>query len=290
MHLFMQLVAQNGFNSPSKGVEAWLYIVLGVLLAIDLFIPFYLYIDATKRKKNGLPWIAGSFFSLFVLGVLAIVSGEVWVNATAFYIFAVLAFLTPFVIMFVYLILRTPAVQRICPVCGNELQASWRACPYCEEAGAAAPGVVPQGSRGAVFVPPSASQASATSVGRRSGGDRSTMVKPREEKRTIRKRDKEAGPTLGWLVIKSGHGAGKEYKITKESTTIGRETSGDVVVSDDEASRQHARLRFENGKFILFDLGSANGTQVNGEEIQKTLLEDGDIVRIGETELTFKKM
>ena len=61
-----------------------------------------------------------------------------------------------------------------------------------------------------------------------------------------------------------------------------------MVVDDAGASRQHARiLRTECG-FVLTDLGSTNGTMVNGEPIQEHVLEHGDRITIGETELEFR--
>jgi len=128
-----------------------------------------------------------------------------------------------------------------------------------------------------------------TNVGSRGGG--STLVKPREAKRTVRTAEKNEGPTLGWLVKRSGPGTGKEYKVSREQVKIGRDSSNDLVIpSDVEISRQHARLRMDNGKFILYDLGSANGTNVNGQEIQKAILDDGDKISLGTTELVFKKV
>ncbi|MBU4173285.1 MAG: FHA domain-containing protein [Actinobacteria bacterium] len=284
------VVAQADVEFLGGFMPGWakvLIIIFFVLLAINLFIPFFLYADATRRDKNGIPWAAGAFFTMAILGGIGIALGAD--NYGVMIVFLVLAFLAPYVFLFVYLIQRAPLAQRMCPVCGRPLDPDWKTCPYCEEARTAAAG--PAVAAGPVFVPPPVSQSPGTGAGRRSTGrDKSTMVRPREEKRTIRRKDKEAGPTLGWLVIKSGSGAGREYKITKELTNIGRETSNEIVISDDEMSRQHARLRFEGGKFVLYDLGSANGTYVNGEETQKTVMEDGDVIRVGETELTFKRV
>jgi Inner membrane component of T3SS, cytoplasmic domain len=270
----------------------FLVFIFLALFAIDLFVPFYLYADAQRRQKNGIPWAAGSFFTMAILAIIGVASG----SFTAWVVLSVLAFLAPFVYLFVYLMIRTPVSQRVCPECGRALESTWRTCPFCEEletapqmggAGAA------MAAGGPVFIPPSVPQSggsSGTAMGGRGGGDRSTMVKPREERRTIRKKDKAAGPTLGWMVVKSGQGAGKEYKITGEITNIGREMSNEIVVQDDEVSRQHSRLRVEEGKFVIYDLGSANGTYVNDEQVQKAVLEDGDRVRVGVTELTFKKV
>ena len=81
---------------------------------------------------------------------------------------------------------------------------------------------------------------------------------------------------------------GVSYALAKPSVTIGRLPECDVVVDDAGASRQHARIvRTESG-FVLTDLGSTNGTMVNGEQIQEHVLEHGDRITIGETELEFR--
>jgi FhaA, N-terminal domain/FHA domain len=78
------------------------------------------------------------------------------------------------------------------------------------------------------------------------------------------------------------------YGLAKPSVTIGRLPESDVVVDDAGASRQHARIRRTESGFVLTDLGSTNGTMVNGEPIQEHVLEHGDRITIGETELEFR--
>jgi pSer/pThr/pTyr-binding forkhead associated (FHA) protein len=70
--------------------------------------------------------------------------------------------------------------------------------------------------------------------------------------------------------------------------TIGRLPDCDVVVDDAGASRQHAELRRTDDGFVLTDLGSTNGTLVNGSPIREHLLEDGDRITIGESILEFR--
>jgi len=81
---------------------------------------------------------------------------------------------------------------------------------------------------------------------------------------------------------------GVSYALAKPSVTIGRFPESDVVVDDAGASRQHARIRRTDAGFVLTDLGSTNGTMVNGELIQEHMLEHGDRITIGETELEFR--
>ena len=81
---------------------------------------------------------------------------------------------------------------------------------------------------------------------------------------------------------------GVSTALAKPSVTIGRLPECDVVVDDAGVSRQHARIRRTDGGFVLTDLGSTNGTMVNGEPIQEHVLEHGDRITIGETELEFR--
>jgi len=84
----------------------------------------------------------------------------------------------------------------------------------------------------------------------------------------------------------------QEYLLEKSEISIGRAPNSDILLSKDKlTSRRHATVNFENGKYILHDEHSANGTFVNGQQLDDlaTLeLHDGDHVGIGEHELIFR--
>ena len=84
-------------------------------------------------------------------------------------------------------------------------------------------------------------------------------------------------------------GASEARRVTIERFPfrIGRSESADLRVDSVEISREHAEIVERNGMWLVRDLGSTNGTQVNGKPIKETLLADGDILRLAETELTF---
>lgn len=77
-------------------------------------------------------------------------------------------------------------------------------------------------------------------------------------------------------------------QITKAPVTIGRMSSNDVVLSDHNVSRKHAELRNEGGRWLVIDLGSTNGTSVNGKLAREHPLESGDRITFGSTELEFR--
>jgi Protein of unknown function (DUF3662)/FHA domain len=81
----------------------------------------------------------------------------------------------------------------------------------------------------------------------------------------------------------------KTFRVQKEVVTIGRLAECDVVIADPGASRRHASIRFQGDEYVLTDLGSTNGTKVNGELVQEHPLSDGDRITIGETQLEFRR-
>src|SRR5947209_15462421 len=83
-----------------------------------------------------------------------------------------------------------------------------------------------------------------------------------------------------------------EYPLEKPEISIGRAPNSDILLSKDKlASRRHATVRYENGQYTLRDERSANGTFVNGQQLEETsprILQNGDRVSIGEYELVFQ--
>ncbi|MFZ6718959.1 FHA domain-containing protein [Undibacterium sp. Ji49W] len=80
----------------------------------------------------------------------------------------------------------------------------------------------------------------------------------------------------------------QELTITKSRLTIGRRPSNDVVIDHLTVSGQHAAVdTSSNGSFVL-DLGSTNGTMVNGQPVKKHLLQHDDIIDIGKYKLRFQ--
>ena len=75
---------------------------------------------------------------------------------------------------------------------------------------------------------------------------------------------------------------GATFPLQGSETFIGRSSSNDIVFDDPLVSGQHVRISYDGGSFWIEDLGSTNGTTVNGEEISaKTALKDGYLIKIG---------
>jgi pSer/pThr/pTyr-binding forkhead associated (FHA) protein len=79
-----------------------------------------------------------------------------------------------------------------------------------------------------------------------------------------------------------------EHLLENEITCLGRALESDIVILNNRASREHAQIRREGRKVFLEDLGSTNGTFLNGERITGSLqLRDGDQVLVGDVTFTF---
>ncbi len=89
------------------------------------------------------------------------------------------------------------------------------------------------------------------------------------------------------VVIIKGHAAGMEYLIDRTRAVIGRDKHVDIRLKDPLVSREHAAIMFRNGKFVLEDLGSTNGTLMNGTSIKQADLRHGDTFSLGDTALQF---
>jgi pSer/pThr/pTyr-binding forkhead associated (FHA) protein len=94
------------------------------------------------------------------------------------------------------------------------------------------------------------------------------------------------GQSVVIVVVKTG----QKYTLRTAKVKIGRDPSNQVVIPDDTfTSRHHAWITFEESDFWIEDLGSTNGTLLNGHPVVKRqVLSAGDKVRVGHTELTFE--
>jgi DNA-binding response OmpR family regulator len=83
------------------------------------------------------------------------------------------------------------------------------------------------------------------------------------------------------LIAQSGPVTGQRWSLSKPEAIIGRDPACDIVIPDRQVSRRHARLRRVAAGFELEDLGSKNGTHINGTRITEThVLQDGDLIQV----------
>ncbi|HYV46438.1 MAG TPA: FHA domain-containing protein, partial [Myxococcaceae bacterium] len=89
------------------------------------------------------------------------------------------------------------------------------------------------------------------------------------------------------LLLLTGPSAGRRYELGAEAV-LGRSPSCEIPLDDVKVSRRHARIALADGKAVISDLGSRNGTTVNGEKISAEItLAPGDQVQVGDTNALF---
>ncbi len=92
------------------------------------------------------------------------------------------------------------------------------------------------------------------------------------------------------LAVTRGARRGEVLPLSVDSAiSIGRARANDVVLDDASVSSQHCRVRPEQGRFVLYDLKSTNGTMVNGRRVDRHPLDEGDVIQVGETSLQFRR-
>lgn len=103
-----------------------------------------------------------------------------------------------------------------------------------------------------------------------------------------RTREVTVGILEAGLEFKPGDANFTEYRIAKEEISIGRGKDCDIILTDKRCSRRHSLIIREGSTFKIRDLGSSNGTFVNGSAITEHVLSGGDRIRIGDAEFVFK--
>ena len=75
--------------------------------------------------------------------------------------------------------------------------------------------------------------------------------------------------------------------INQQVYPLDRIVTNDIVIKEPEVSRQHAQIRYENGRFVLYDTDSTGGTFVNGQQVDRSVLYTGDVIRMADVLITF---
>jgi two-component system, cell cycle response regulator len=95
--------------------------------------------------------------------------------------------------------------------------------------------------------------------------------------------DREQKRNLAYLVVLAGVSAGEMFKLQADKTVVGRGPTVGVRLNDEGVSREHCQFMREGEKIIVVDLGSTNGTFVNGIKVDRKELSDGDKIMVGST-------
>jgi pSer/pThr/pTyr-binding forkhead associated (FHA) protein len=80
---------------------------------------------------------------------------------------------------------------------------------------------------------------------------------------------------------------GREVPVTGDRVVLGRSRECDIRLADTNVSRRHAEVRREDETYWIVDLGSTNGTELNGRRVEREQLSDGDRITLGATDVRF---
>ena len=94
-------------------------------------------------------------------------------------------------------------------------------------------------------------------------------------------------PGTALLVVLRGPNTGARFLLDDDEVLSGRHPDSDIFLDDVTVSRKHAVFRRTDGRFVVRDVGSLNGTYVNRELVDEALLTTGDEVQIGKFRLVF---
>jgi pSer/pThr/pTyr-binding forkhead associated (FHA) protein len=121
------------------------------------------------------------------------------------------------------------------------------------------------------------------------GDDFSAQLAALEGSVSIEERDAITALPSGsaLLVVRRGPNAGARFLLDANVTTVGRHPDADIFLDDVTVSRRHSEFLRDGSTFQIKDLGSLNGTYLDGNRIDTALLDEGSEVQVGKFRLTF---
>jgi len=271
----------------------WEWYRWGVFVAFGLapITIFWIFLDSQRRGRESILWKVIAVISLILIIPSIILRIDPTLALNVLNAVEPLAYLglgggvMALLALFAYLA-GIGVSERRCPTCGRVLDPSWDHCPYCApppQPVAPLPPTAPAPSPLPPPPPPEPTRPPAAPA----WPEPPRVEAPPPPKTEILHKEP---PQLAWLIQRSGSRVGKEFRLG-EVTNIGRDASqNDVVIDEPSVSRQHARIRLEAGRFVLYDLASSNGTFVNGQQIQKQPLLEGDTIRFGNVDFAFMEI
>ena len=250
------------FYSGAGGLGGWFIFMLLALGAV-----IWVFYDTSSRRLPALGWRLGLVLTAALLlpaAVYRLSSVETQVSLSGFvegiFYLGLLGGLIPPVLAVGYYLTFRGMVA--CPD-GHVYEAELGSCPDPSHQAAAAPA--------AMFPPPPSAPRPSTFEPRMPPPSAPVSTKPKAH---------------AWLIAQDG----RSYQLNQGQTTVGKATRNDISLQGDgTVSREHAKIVEQNGRFRLHDLGSSNGTKVNGRMVREpVLLEPDDKVEFGDnSRLTF---
>jgi len=98
----------------------------------------------------------------------------------------------------------------------------------------------------------------------------------------------EATASHPWLVIESGPDKGRSFPLAANEITIGRAPDNTIFLPDPTVSKRHVKIHRAGPGYEIEDLGSRNGTLLNGKTVSREMLSEGDRLTIGTTTLRYR--
>jgi hypothetical protein len=156
---------------------------------------------------------------------------------------------------------------------GHQIEDAWEVCPYCQRTGF-------QNLGGA----------SLAKTRLDVGGDLPDETSSKITRRTMLISERRRPPVVGWLVAMTGEQKGEDFRLHEGQNMIGALPDCQITLKDETVTSRHASLRYQEGRFLITDLDSTNGTYLNDrpERIAREELKDNDTIRMGEVVLKFK--
>lgn len=115
--------------------------------------------------------------------------------------------------------------------------------------------------------------------------DKQGAIDPtRELKRSAASQESAEGSLPEIVLVLNGR---QHISMRKAVIRIGRHLENDIVVDSPDVSRHHAQISWRNGRTLLYDLSSRSGVQLNGQQIDEAMLQNGDVIRIGHMSIVF---
>jgi len=95
--------------------------------------------------------------------------------------------------------------------------------------------------------------------------------------------------SYGYLELSLPDGGKQEFELSKSQITLGRGLTNDITITDSKISRTHARIEVDDqGRVKLVDLGSTNGSSLNGEKVVEAHVHPGDVITLGSTQVRYQ--